>query len=287
MSRAKGLCLAMLRFFALLRMTDGRPVMLIDSHCHLDLPHFEADRAAVIERAWAAGVTRLVTIGTGLPSSRAALALAERYEGLYAAVGVHPHEAKDFDDTTLTELEALAQHPKVVAIGEIGLDFYRDWSPRDAQARAFEAQLDLATRLGLPIIVHDREAHAAVLATLRAQRKRPGVRGVLHSFSGDTEVAQAVLALGLYLGFTGPVTFPKAADLRTVVATVPLERLLIETDAPYLTPQPYRGQRNEPAYVRYVAEGIAAIKGLSFEAVAEQTTANAEALFFSPKGVGT
>lgn len=262
--------------------------MLVDSHCHLDLPHFDADREAVIARAWAAGVTRLVTIGTGLPSSRAALALAERYAGIYAAVGVHPHEAKDFDETTLTELEALAQHPKVVAIGEIGLDFYHDWSPRDAQARAFEAQLDLATRLELPVIVHDREAHAAVLATLRAhlppspsQGEGPGMRGVLHSFSGDTAVAQAVLALGLYLGFTGPVTFPKAADLRTVVAAVPLERLLVETDAPYLTPQPYRGQRNEPAYVRYVAEGVAAIKGLSFETVAEQTTANAEALFFS------
>ncbi|MER3457785.1 MAG: hydrolase TatD [Chloroflexota bacterium] len=255
--------------------------MLVDTHCHLDHPRFDADIGAVIARAHEAGVLRMVTIGTGLPSSRAAVALAERYAGVYAAVGVHPHEAKDWDAATLAELEQLARHPKVVAIGEIGLDFYRDWSPRQAQARAFEAQLALAQQLGLPVIIHDREAHEAVLATLRAYAP---VRGVLHSFSGDAQVAEAALALGLYLGISGSVTFPKADALRQVVALAPLERLLIETDAPYLTPQAHRGRRNEPAYVRYVAEEAAAVKGFPLEVVAAQTTANAEALFFRDGG---
>lgn len=251
--------------------------MLVDTHCHLDHPQFDADIGVVIARAYEAGVLRMVTIGTGLSSSRAALALAERYAGVYAAVGVHPHEARDWDEDAPAELEQLARHPKVVAIGEIGLDFYRDWSPREAQARAFEAQLGLARRLGLPVIIHDREAHEAVLATLQAHAP---VRGVLHSFSGDTQVAEVALALGLYLGISGPITFPKADALRQVVALTPLERLLIETDAPYLAPQTHRGRRNEPAYVRYVAEGVAAVKGLPIEAIAAQTTANAEALFF-------
>lgn len=252
--------------------------MLVDTHCHLDQPQFEADIGAVIARAHEAGVRRMVTIGTDLPSSRMAVALAERYTGVYAAVGVHPHQAKTWDEAALTELEQLARHAKVVAIGEIGLDFYRDWSPRQAQAHAFEAQLGLARRLGLPVIIHDREAHEAVLATLQAHAP---VRGVLHSFSGDAQVAEAALALGLHLGFSGPVTFPKADALRQVVAQTPLERLLVETDAPYLAPQAHRGRRNEPAYVRYVAEEVAAVKGLPFEVVAAQTTANAEALFFT------
>jgi TatD DNase family protein len=267
--------------------------MLIDTHCHLDHPQFDADREAVIARARQAGVMRMITIGTGLLSSREAVALAECFEGVYAAVGIHPHEAKDCDDTALAELEQLAQHPKVVAIGEIGLDFYRDWSPREAQAWAFEAQLALATRLGLPVIIHDRDAHEAVLETLRrwttgdgvgAQFIAPAHRGVLHSFSGGTAVAEAALAPGFCLGFTGPVTFPKANELREVVAAVPLERILVETDAPFLTPQANRGRRNEPAYVRFVAEGVAGVKGLSFEAVAAQTTANAEALFSRLRG---
>ncbi len=258
---------------------------LVDSHCHLDLRQFNADRDAVIARMAESGIRYAVNPGVDLPSSRAAVALALRqHECIYAAVGIHPHEAKTLDAAVLEELKTLACSPKAVAIGEIGLDYYRDFSPRDAQWRAFEAQLELAAELDLPVIVHDRDAHDDVLAILRDWHSslpspRSTLYGVVHSFSGDVAMAEQVVALGFFIGVSGPVTYKNADRLRQVVRAVPLERLLIETDAPYLTPQPHRGQRNEPAYVSLVAQAVADVRGVTLEQVASQTTANARALF--------
>jgi len=248
---------------------------LVDSHAHLDFPQFNGDRDAVIARAQKAGVAWILNVGTDLESSRAAVALAEAYDFIYAAVGVHPHDARTVTPTVLGELRELARHPKVVAIGEIGLDYYRDLSPRPVQRRAFAEQLALAAELGLPVVVHSRDAHEDVLAALR---EGSGV-GVLHSYSAGPERLEEVLALGFFIGIAGPVTFPKAHRLRTVAALVPPDRLLVETDCPYLTPVPHRGKRNEPAYVRYVAEAIARTRGLPTERVAQQTAENAERLF--------
>jgi len=248
---------------------------LVDTHAHLDFPQFDEDRAAVIRRARKAGIIAIVNIGVDLPSSRAAIALAEQYDFVYAAVGVHPHDAKTVTSHTLDALRTLAQHSKVVAIGEIGLDYYRDLSPRSVQRRAFVAQLELASELGLPVAIHDRDAHDDVLTTLQS---RSG-QGVVHSYSAGPERLEEVLALGFYVGISGPVTFPKAERLRAVAAQVPLERLVVETDCPYLTPVPYRGKRNEPAYVRYVAEQIALARQVAPQAIAQATTQNAQRLF--------
>jgi len=248
---------------------------LTDTHAHLDFPQFDGDREEVIERALAAGVRRIINVGADLASSRRAVALAEAHPPIYAAVGVHPHDAKTLTDEALAELLGLARHPKVVAIGEIGLDFYRDLSPREAQRQAFERQLALARELGLPVIVHDRNAHAEVMDVLR----RRGLRGVLHCFSGDLEMARQAIEMGFYISVAGPATFKNAKRLPEIVRQLPLERLLIETDCPYLAPHPHRGRRNEPAYVRLVAEAVADIKGLPLEEVARVTTANARALF--------
>jgi TatD DNase family protein len=241
------------------------------------MPAFDADRDAVLDRARESGVTRIMIPGIDLASSRRAVALAEAHPEIYAAVGVHPHDAETLGPTELNDLRALASHPKVRAIGEIGLDYYRDRSPREAQRRAFAQQLDLAGELGLPVIVHNRDAFADVAAALAGW---PGPRrGVLHSFSGDRAQLSEALAAGFYIGITGPITFPKAHELRAVAAATPAARLLIETDAPYLTPAPRRGQRNEPAYVRRVAETLAEVRGENFAEVAAQTSANAAALF--------
>ena len=257
---------------------------LIDSHAHLDFPQFDDDREAVIEQAQAAGLVAIVNIGTSLTSSRAAVALAERYDFIYATVGVHPHDAKTVTPAVLDELRVLARRPKVVAVGEIGLDYYRDLSPRPAQRRAFAAQLGLATELGLPVVVHSREAHDDVMAALQEWCRLPtgggeGGIGVLHSYSAGPERLEGVLKLGFSIGISGPVTFPKAHRLRVVAATVPLERLLVETDCPYLTPKPYRGRRNEPAYVRHVVEEVACAREMPVEAVARATVNNARCLF--------
>jgi len=253
---------------------------LVDSHCHLDQPQFDVDRAAVIARAVENGVTLILNPGIDAPSSRAAVALARQHECIYAAVGVHPHDAKTLDAAGLEELKTLARFPKVVAIGEIGLDYYRDLSPRDVQRRAFQAQLELAAELGLPVIVHDRDAHTDVLAMLNDWRSRlNGKTGVLHSFSGDVALSEQAVALGFYIGISGPVTYKNADQMREVARAVPIRQLLIETDAPYLTPQPYRGKRNEPANVLFVAQAVAAARGLTLEEVAAQTSANAAALF--------
>jgi TatD DNase family protein len=251
---------------------------LVDSHAHLDSPQFDTDRGAVIERAQEAGLVAILNAGANLASSRQLVALVERHDLVYAAVGVHPHDATTLSPAVLKELRTLARHPKVVAIGEIGLDYYKDYSPRPAQRQAFAAQLALAAELELPIIVHSREALDDVLAALRAWE---GV-GVLHSYSGGPGRLQEVLDLGLFVGISGPVTFKKADRLREVAVAAPLERLLVETDCPYLTPVPYRGRRNEPAYVRYVAEAVARARGMPVETLARATTDNVHQLFGIP-----
>ena len=250
-------------------------MQLFDSHAHLDFRQFNSDREPVIERAQQAGLIGILNVGTDLPSSRAAIALAERYDFIRAAVGVHPHDAQTVTPQVLAELRTLARHPKVVAIGEIGLDYYRDRSPRPAQQRAFASQLDLASELGLPVVVHSRDAHEEVLATLREWN---GI-GVLHAYSAGPERLEEVLALGFSIGIAGPVTFPNAHRLRETAAAVPLERLLVETDCPYLTPVPFRGRRNEPAYVSYVVGEVARTRRMPAQVVAERTTGNAIRLF--------
>jgi len=289
------------------------PFSLVDTHAHLDDRAFAADREAVIARAVAAGVSRILTVGVDLPSSRAAIALAEKHPAVYAAVGLHPHDARKWNEATARELRALAQHPRVVAIGETGLDFYRNLSPRQAQLAAFRAQLALAGELGLPVIIHDRdeapsrltsrnggrdgasEAHEEVLAILQEwaaavpgrsardqnhdRQSQPAACGVLHAFSGDLALAEEVSKLGFFIALGGPLTFTNARRLVEVARQLPLDRLLLETDCPYLTPEPFRGRRNEPAYVRYVAERLAQIRAQPVEVVARATTQNALALF--------
>jgi TatD DNase family protein len=238
-----------------------------------------------MERARAASVGTIVNVGTDVISSRRAVDLAERYEPVYAAVGVHPHGAKKLDGATLAQLRELAQKPKVVAIGEIGLDYYRNLSPRDAQRRAFQAQLAWAAKLGKPVIVHDRDAHEEILEVLThwaaglGNAAIAGRLGVLHTFSGDLEMARKAIDLGFYISISGPVTYRNARQLPGIVRALPLDRLLVETDCPFLAPEPYRGKRNEPAYTRLVAERIAELKGIPFDDLARATTANARRLF--------
>ncbi len=256
-------------------------MQLVDTHTHLDFDQYDADREAVLHRAAEAGVAWLIDVGTDLASSRRAVALAAAEPRMWAAVGVHPHEAASCTREVLADLRVLAREPRVVAIGETGLDYYRDLSPRSRQREAFEAHLALALEVGLPVIVHDREAHSDVLAMLRAA-VGAGLRGVMHCFSGGPELARQVAELGMYVGIAGPVTYPRATALAEVVRTVPLERLLIETDCPYLAPQAYRGRRNEPAYIRLVAERVAELRGIAPEEVGRVTSRNARDLFHPP-----
>ena len=249
---------------------------LIDSHAHLDDRAYAKDRAAVIARAFADEIG-IITIGADLESSRDAVRLATRHRTIWATVGAHPHGAKEVDDGVLSRLAELAQHGEVVAIGEIGLDYYRDLSPRDVQRRVFEEQLELARRLALPVCLPNRESTDDLLAILRAAG--PAHRGVVHSFLGDADLAATFLGLGFHLAIGGPVTFPKNGALREAARRIPLERLLVETDCPYLTPVPYRGRRNEPSYVRYAVQAIAELRGIEVEEVAQTTTENAIRLF--------
>jgi TatD DNase family protein len=254
--------------------------MLVDTHCHLDFDRFEGDRDEVVARAAAAGVSRIVVPALDLDNAPAVLALAERYEAVYAAVGVHPNSAAGWRDAWVETLRDLAAHEKVVAIGEIGLDYYWDRTPHDTQHQAFARQLELAAELALPVIVHNREASEDVLRLLLASPLTGrGAPGVLHSFSAPPQIAAEALAAGYYLGFTGPLTFKKSEELRAIAATAPLDRLLVETDAPFLAPHPHRGQRNEPAYVALVAAQLAALHDREPAAMAAQTTTNASRLF--------
>jgi TatD DNase family protein len=254
--------------------------MLIDTHCHLDFERFDADRDAVVERMLESGVGRVIVPALDPENWQVVVGLADKYESVYAAVGVHPNSSANWDDAWLEVLRSLASHDKVVAIGEIGLDYYWDKSPKAVQQRAFRLQLDLAHQLALPVIIHNRETDTDMLQMLRdAPQVGSENPGVLHSFSSSWSVAEQVLDLGYYLGFTGPVTYKKADDLRDVVRKMPANRLLIETDAPFLAPQKYRGKRNEPAYVALVAERIAQERGVSLAELARITTANAQRLF--------
>ncbi|RKO67958.1 TatD family hydrolase [Desulfofundulus salinus] len=256
-------------------------IHLIDSHAHLDDRKFEADREEMLDRAQKAGVVQIINAGYDLPSSARSISLAAKYPFVFAAVGIHPHDAGGVPEDYLVRLREMSRRRGVVAIGEIGLDYYRDLSPRDVQQRVFREQLALARELGLPVIIHDRDAHGDILDILRRDGVGPA-GGVMHCFAGSWEMARECMAMGFYISFAGPVTYPNARRPKEVAARVPLERLLVETDAPYLTPQARRGNRNEPAYVRYVAEEIAALKGVTLEELARATTANARCLFGLP-----
>jgi TatD DNase family protein len=252
--------------------------MLIDTHSHLDMDQFDPDRDQVLHRAQAAGIHKIITIGTDLPSSEQAIALAEKHPWVHATVGVHPHEVKSLDREGFKKLSELSQNPSVVAIGETGLDYYYKYSPPELQIRWFREQIRLARSRRLPLVIHSRDAKEETLLLLE-QEKAQEVGGVFHCFTGDHEMAERALTMGFYISFSGIVTFPKARDLQEIARVVPMERLLVETDSPYLTPVPHRGQRNEPAYVRLVATKIAELRGISLEEVAEITSSNAMKLF--------
>jgi TatD DNase family protein len=254
-------------------------VTLTDTHCHLTLAEFDADRDMVVNRARAVGITRLVVVGIDAASGEQAIRLVEQYPELSAAVGMHPHEADRLDGAEKGRLKELAKHPRVVAIGEMGLDYYRTIAPPEAQVSAFRWQLELAQGAGLPIIVHSREASAETVAILREYLHDGRMRGVMHCFSGDERVLEQVLELGMYLSLGGPVTYPTARGAATTARSVPLDRLLLETDCPYLPPQPYRGKRNEPAYLVTIAQRIAEIRGITTAELAQATSDNASALF--------
>ena len=254
--------------------------MLIDTHCHLDFERFDVDREAVVARALEAGVSQLIVPAVNLENCTAVLQLADQYTEVYAAVGVHPNSAADWQDDWIDAIRNFAQHAKVVAIGEIGLDYYWDKAPKAVQQRALAVQLALAAELTLPVIIHNRESSADVINMLAASPLAGrGQPGVLHSFSAGWDIAATALEMGYYLGFTGPVTFKKADDLRHVAARVPLDRILVETDAPFLAPVPQRGKKNEPAFVVHTAELVSQLKGVSPSELADQTRANALRLF--------
>ncbi len=251
---------------------------MIDTHAHLNDEKFAGDLDQVIERALAASVTRTVVCGYDLSSSKAAVEMAGRYDPVYATVGLHPHDAKHLGPDTISEIEELSHAAKVIAIGEIGLDFHYNFSPPEDQHRAFEAQLELAERVKLPVVVHSRESNDEALQVIKSAGANI-VGCVFHYFSGDENFARQVLDEGFYVGIDGPVTYKKSDMQRRVVDMTPLDRLLIETDCPYLAPVPHRGRRNEPAYVALVAEEIARVKGLPVADIDRATTENAERLF--------
>lgn len=251
---------------------------LVDSHAHVQMRQFDADRESVIAAAVADGVEQMVTPGTDVETSALAVHLAERHPGrIFAAVGVHPHDATTLTDEAIAALRELARSRHVVAIGEIGLDYYRNLSPREAQRDAITRQFALARELDLPIILHNRESHEDMMTLLRSEGQ--GLRGVFHCFIGDKRMATDALDLGFYVSFAGPVTYPKNTELAEVAAWAPLDQMLIETDCPYLTPTPYRGKRNEPRHVAQVAQRIADLRGLTLDQLAEATSRNAATLF--------
>jgi TatD DNase family protein len=249
-------------------------MMLIDSHAHLEMPDFKRDLDAVIQRAKESGVEYIFTVGTEKKDWKRALEIADSYPSVYAILGVHPHNAKEIDDRTYPILEELCRNEKVRAYGEIGLDFFRNLSPRNIQLRRFREQIGLAKKIGLPIVVHDREAHEQTLEILKSE-KAEECGGIIHCFSGDNKMAKACMDMGFYISIPGSITFKNAEGFREIVKSIPLESLLVETDAPFITPEPFRGKRNEPSYVRYTAQKVAEVKKVTFEKVAEVTTENA------------
>lgn len=263
------------------------PLQLTDTHCHLDFKRFNQDRAKVIARAISNGLTRILNVGIDLESSREAVRLAQDHDQIYAAVGLHPNSATLWNSNLLSQLRDLASHPKVVAIGEIGLDFYRDRAPQDLQKRVFHTMLTLASDLDLPVVIHNREATSEVLDMLEAwynSLESSGsivaqCPGVLHSFSGDLPDATRAMHYNFLIGISGPVTFRNAHELQTIVAELPDDSILIETDAPFLTPHPYRGKRNEPSHVRFVAAKIAELRETSLIDIARITLENSNRIF--------
>jgi TatD DNase family protein len=258
---------------------DSPPFTLVDSHCHLDFDAFEADRDETVARARAAGIGTMVTICTRVSRFDQIRAIAERYDDVYCSAGVHPHQTEEEGAPNPARLIELSRHPKVVGIGECGLDYYYDKSPRDAQRRSLINHVAAARETGLPLIVHARDADRDMIDLLRAENAQGAFPGVMHCFSSGRKLAETALELGLYLSISGIVTFKNADDLRAIVRDTPLDRLLVETDSPYLAPAPNRGKRNEPAFVVHTAEAVARLKGISTEALAATTTANFFHLF--------
>lgn len=253
---------------------------LIDTHAHLDFTDYDLDRDAVMERAAEAGLVATITIGIEPADWPKTLEIAAKYPEIHAALGIHPNSADQTNEQTLGDLAAICRRQttkKIVALGETGLDFYRDYVPHDVQKHSFSAHLDLARELDLPVIIHDRDAHSDLLEIMK--RDGAGTRGVMHSFSGDVAFATQCIELGYMISLAGPVTFRNAADKHYIAQEVPLEHLLVETDCPFLTPEPYRGRRNEPAYVQFTARAIARLRDIPYEEVAQATTANARRLF--------
>ena len=256
-------------------MNPPSPTFLVDSHAHIQGEEFSGDIDDVIQRAKQAGVEKIIVVGGAgdLASNRRAVELAHSHGGLFATVGMHPHDAKAVSEEELAQLRELAKDSKVVAIGETGLDFYYNHSPREMQIEIFRRFIRMARATGLPLIVHDRDAHQEIAELLRAEGEGK-LRGVIHCFTGDDDAAKVFLDLGFYISFSGIITFKNAAPLRDAAKKIPLDRLLVETDSPYLAPVPHRGKRNEPAFVRLVAETIATVRGLALNDVAEITTRN-------------
>ncbi|WML42509.1 TatD family hydrolase [Neobacillus sp. PS3-40] len=252
--------------------------MLFDTHAHLNADQFSEDLEDVISRAQDTGVSTIVVVGFDRPTIKRAIELADKYEFIYASVGWHPVDAIDMTEGDLKWIEELSAHPKVVALGEMGLDYYWDKSPKDIQKEVFRKQIKLAKKVKLPIVIHNREATADVMEILKEEGAEE-VGGIMHCFSGSPEIAKECVNMNFYISLGGPVTFKNAKKPKEVAAEIPLEKLLIETDCPYLAPHPFRGKRNEPSYVKLVAEEIAEIKGISFAEIAEVTTRNAKKLF--------
>ncbi|MYB75729.1 MAG: TatD family deoxyribonuclease [Chloroflexi bacterium] len=250
---------------------------MMDTHAHINVSRFAEDLPAVINRAASAGVSAIIVVGVDIPTSRAAVAIAERFSNCWATVGIHPHEAAACSPETWRELETLAKAPRVVAIGETGLDYYRNYASKDAQAESFSKQLALATKANLPVVVHMREAYADVHRALK--QAMPPQQAVMHCFSGDTAQAAAFIDLGCMISLAGPVTYRSATQLHHVAKMVPSDRLMLETDCPYLAPVPHRGKRNEPAYVRFTLNAVAQGRGVASEELEEITDRNAQTFF--------
>ncbi len=254
--------------------------MLVDTHAHLQWASFDRDRETVISQAQEASVGYIVNIGFDIDGCRKGIELAEKHKGLYATVGIHPHNASQLNENVLDKLRKLSENPKVVAIGEIGLDYYRNLSPREAQKKAFQAQLFLAEELELPVVIHDREAHVDTLKILSKFKGK--INGIMHCFSGSREMAEQCVNSNFYISFAGPVTFPNSHKLHEIAKWIDLNRILLETDSPWLAPQEMRGKRNEPAFLPFIAKKIAKLKGISADELAEATTEDAKEIFHLP-----
>ena len=253
--------------------------MLVDSHCHLDFPDFAADLDAIVERAGAAGVGRMVTISTRVRQFDRLLAIAERFSNVYCSIGTHPHNSHEEPDVSVADLIARSRHPKVVAIGEAGLDYHYDFSPRDAQEQGFRRHIAAARETGLPLVIHSREADDDMARILTEETGQGAFPAILHCFTAGPDLARTAIALGLHISFTGILTFKRSDELRAIAASLPADRIMVETDSPYLAPGKFRGKRNEPAYVAHTARVLAEVRGLEPEALAELTTANFHRLF--------